>query len=138
MTTPGGEGEPMSTRTASFILYTGPLAWFVQFISVTVMASWPCYPKTERLRAPLPGFEWTSIAVPVLILVCAALAASSALVAWRILGKANDDGASKHSLLDADNRTQFVALWGVLLGLGATIAILSQLVADVMAPRCAA
>ena len=138
MTTPGGPGEPMSTRTASFILYTGPLAWFVQFLSITVMSSWPCYPKLERLSAPMPGYEWTSIAVPALILVCAALAAGSALVAWRILRKANDDNASRHERLDAENRTQFVALWGVILGSGATLAILSQLVAYAIAPRCAA
>lgn len=132
---PAPKGNPLSTARAGFLLITGPLAWFVQVCIGDSLLSWPCFPLDTRLEAPVPGYEGTRVIALVLLLLCATLAAASGMAAWRTLRAVMDETEDDHVHIGR-GRTRFIAMWGMILGFGFTIATLVTLAGLALVPRC--
>jgi hypothetical protein len=140
----GGELHPAPHRDrltglrASLLLYTGPLAWFVQLNVGVMMTSWPCFPSMDRLDRPLPGYEWTHIAALAVLVASALVASIAGLLSWRKFVEVREEEEGGHAELIelGHGRTRFVALWGTYLGLGFALATLVTLVAFAMVSRC--
>lgn len=128
-------GPGLSAGWSAFMLFTGPLAWFAQLCTGTALMSWPCYPYDQRLAAPLDGFHWTRGIALILLLACAGLAATAGYVSGSTLAeiRARGDGAPD----PGRGRALFTVQWGLLLGIGFSIATLVTVVAFALVPRCA-
>jgi len=115
---------------ALFGLIGGPLAWFLQLDAGYALASWPCFPKDQRVTLPLAGFAWTRPAIILLLVAAVIVGLAALLVSLRGLRPAADTAGG--SGLD-----RFLALWGALLGGGFAIATVLTAVALLVLPRCA-
>ncbi|MDB5669336.1 MAG: hypothetical protein JWO25_295 [Alphaproteobacteria bacterium] len=136
---PAPDAHKLSSARAFFILFGGPLAWFVQFNLGVILSGWPCYPSDRRLAAPPPDYEWTragAMAVLVLALLVAIAAGASAQI---MLRRVRDEAEGGHAELAeiGHGRTRFIALWGIALGYGSAVAAALTLVAFLLVPRCA-
>jgi hypothetical protein len=136
---PAPQADRLSSAMAFFMLFAGPIAWFLQLCLGTAMTGWPCFPMTDRLGEPMAGYGWTRIGALVLLLVCALIALAAGLVSLAKLREVRGEKGGGHAeLLEIGHgRTRFVAIWGVILGLGFALATLATLVAFAMVPRCA-
>lgn len=135
---PAPHAEKLPTGLALFMLFGGPAAWLVQVCLSASMLSWSCYPMTERLPAPMPGYGWTRIGALVLLALCVGVALAAGFVSRAKLNEVKNEKSGGHAeLIEVGHgRTRFTALWGVILGFGFTIASLLTLVAFIMVPRC--
>lgn len=135
---PAPHADRLSTPAASFILLTGPLAWFVQLCTGFMLLSWPCYPGDIRLVEPLAGYGWTRLAALLVLLACALLAAASGAFAWRKYQEVREEREGGHADLIhiGHGRTRFIALWGAILGVGFTLTTLATLAGFALVPRC--
>jgi hypothetical protein len=135
---PAPHRDRLSPLSASLLLYTGPLAWFVQLCVGVAMTSWPCFPGMDRLDAPLSGYEWTRIGALAVLATCAVAACAAGLLSWRKFLEVREEREGGHNALVemGQGRTRFVALWGVYLGLGFGLATLVTLVGFALVPRC--
>jgi hypothetical protein len=135
---PAPSAGELSSAQAAFLLFTGPIAWFVQLCVGSMLTSWPCFPGMERLSAPLAGYAWAHAAAVVVLLLAAALAAVSSLAAWRKFQAVRGEREGGHAELVSigHGRTRFVALWGMILGAGFSLSILVNLVGFAMVPLC--
>jgi sterol desaturase/sphingolipid hydroxylase (fatty acid hydroxylase superfamily) len=112
-----------------FALFGGPLAWFLQLNAAFALATQPCFLDDQSL-APQPLNGWSTPAM-VAILACAGVIAYAAmLTAWC---------AYRHTQLEGGDqgRTRFLALWGICLGLGSTLAFVLTALVFFVLPRCA-
>ena len=135
---PAPHRDRLPAWLASVLLYTGPLAWYVQLNVGFMMTSWPCFPGMERRRVPLAGYGWTRAGAVVLLVLCAAVACAAGFAALAKLREVRDELEGDHAALAeiGHGRTRFVALWAACLGLGFALTTLLTLVAFIMVPRC--
>jgi len=136
---PAPRADRLSTGMATFILFTGPVAWLVQLCVGAMLLSWPCFPDMARLAHPIAGYGWTRLAALLILLGCALLAAVSGFVAWRKLREVRDEreGDEGDLIHIGHGRTRFTALWGMILGWGFAVATLATLAGFALVPRCA-
>jgi hypothetical protein len=136
---PAPARDEMSTLHAHALLFTGPFAWFLQFLVGVPLANWPCYPADTRLMLPAEGYGWTRGAALLLLGLCVVAAAIAALASWRLLQRVSDarEGGHAEPAEVGHGRTRFIALWGVCLGVGFAIATLLTFVGFALVPRCA-
>ena len=136
---PAPHADKMSGARAFFILFGGPLAWFVQFNLGVMLSGWPCYPSDRRLPAPLPDYRWTVIGAVVVLGAGVLVAVAAGITAQRMLRRVRDEAEGGHAELAeiGHGRTRFIALWGVALGYGSAVAAALTLVAFLLVPRCA-
>ena len=133
---PPAAAVKLSSLTAFFIVFGGPIAWFVQLCAGEILTSWPCFPSMERLAEPVAGYHWTRAAAVVLLALCAVVAVAAGLLAFAIWRRVNH-AAARQPEDPAWGRTCFLALWGTMTGIGFAIATLVTLVAFIWLPRCA-
>lgn len=135
---PAPHADRLPAASAAFMLFTGPLAWFLQLCAGFMLLSWPCYPGNHRLADPLAGYGWTRLAALLILLACAILAATSGLFAWRKYREVQGERGGGHADLIhvGHGRTRFMALWGIILGTGFTLTTLATLVGFALVPRC--
>jgi hypothetical protein len=135
---PAPHRDRLSPWMASFLLYTGPLAWLIQLCVGEMMTSWPCFPDMDRRTAPIAGYEWTWIGAIVVIALCAVTACITGLLAWRKACEVRDETEGGHDALVeiGHGRTRFVSLWAAYLGFGFALATLVTLIAFALVPRC--
>lgn len=136
---PAPHAERLSTPMALFMLFGGPLAWFVQLGACVALIDWPCYPMMDRYAAPMPNYDWTRLASVAITVLCAAVALVAGAVSLAKLREVREESAGGHAeLIEVGRgRTRFTALWGVVLGFGFALASVLTLVAFLMVPRCA-
>lgn len=125
LTPPRGEVTPWA---AVYGLGAGPLAWYLQLCIAYPLATWPCFPDDRRRELPLRAFAWSGPAVIGLEVLCLTVALAAVLVAYRTFRVARDQ---------ADERSAFVGLWGMLLAAGFSLAIAFNSIALAVLPRCA-
>jgi hypothetical protein len=126
----------LSGLAAFFIVFGGPIAWFVQLCAGEMLTSWPCFPSMERLPEPIGGYEWTRVAAVLLLALCAVVAIAAGLLGLVTYRRVNHVEA-RCPEDPAWGRTCFLALWGTITGIGFAIATLVTLVAFIGLPRCA-
>lgn len=137
-------GEPARPRgrvgrfRGVFSVVGGPAAWFIQICVGDLLASEPCFPRTERHVLPEVGLSWTGPAVLVLMVVCALIALAAFWVSWRIYRESAPESSGEHHELTEGGvgRPHFMALWGMIFGAGFCIATLFTVVAFAALPRC--
>ena len=135
---PAPHRDKLSGWNASILLYTGPLAWLLQICVGEMMTSWPCFPDPDRRATPIAGYEWTWAGAMVLLVLCAAVACTTGILAWRKFREVREEREGGHEdLLEIGHgRTRFIALWAAYLGLGFAVATLLTLIAFALVPPC--
>jgi len=136
---PAPHADKLSTRRAMFMLFGGPLAWFVQLCGSVALLGWPCFPMMDRLAAPLPHYGWTRPAAVALLVVMLAAALVTGFVSLAKLNEVRHEKEGGHTELIeiGRGRTRFTAMWGVVLGFGFALATLLTAIPLLMIPRCA-
>jgi hypothetical protein len=121
-----------------FALLAPPLAWAIHLVSNYAFSSNACYPGRSPRNAPLPGFDWLwglLIAVDLTSMVICVAAALVALRSWPANSEEIRQTASPLLELGED-RTRFLAIWGVIIGSGFFIAVLFDFVGLWVLPIC--
>ncbi|HWW64934.1 MAG TPA: hypothetical protein VNZ43_09255 [Sphingomonadaceae bacterium] len=136
---PAPHRERVALHESLFGVAGGPIAWFVQLCAGYALASWPCFPNSDRGIAPLPGYGWTWPAMIVVLVAGVLVAFAAFLVSWRVFRRTREEaGGGEHELLEVGTgRSRFLALWGMILGGSFTIATALDAVAFILLPRCA-
>jgi hypothetical protein len=117
-------------------LVAAPTIWGLRLVLNFALASYFCFPGSIRHYA-LPGWTWpTLLGVDALALAVAVLAA---LASWRNWQASRDEAAAAGAPLIelGEGRTRFLALWGLMTGVGFAVAIGFDLVALWIVPVCA-
>jgi len=120
-------------------LIGGPAAWFAQLVLSFVLASRVCYPHDLPLHG-LPQ-DWPAVwsALVPINLVSLAVASASAGLSYRSWSATESEkpGSADHLMEVGEGRTRFIALLGILAGLGFFAAILFDTVVLFVVPPCA-
>lgn len=136
---PAPHADKLSTGNAFFLLFAGPIAWFVQLCGSVALLGWPCFSTTDRFAAPVAHYGWTRGAAMLLLLFCLAVALGAARRAARKLREVWDEKEGGHQALIevGHGRTRFTALWGLLLSASFAVAIAATAVPFLMVQQCA-
>ena len=136
---PAPHGHKLSTGQGFFMLFGGPVAWFVQLCGSVWLLGWPCFPMRDRSVQPMPNFGWTRPAAIVLLILAMLVALAAGLVSLAKLREVQDEKEGSHSdLIEIGHgRTRFTAMWGVILGFAFAIAILLTAIPFLTVSRCA-
>lgn len=136
---PSPHRDRVSLGSLFFGLFAGPVAWGIQLVTNFALASNRCYPDGISRATILPGWQWSSPTILAINIVAAILALIGAAVSyshWQAVR--NEHQGSARQLVEAgEGRTRFLALWGVMTGLGFFVAIIFDTVALSMVPQCA-
>jgi 4-hydroxybenzoate polyprenyltransferase len=113
------------------------LAWFVQLNVGYALASWPCFPRDQRLAEPV--VPWSKTAMVVVLGLAVVVAVAAFLTASHAYERSKDEvqGNQTHLLESGAGRTRFLALWGMIFGAGFALATLVTGIAFIVLPRCA-
>lgn len=135
---PAPDAEKLSTAMALFMLFAGPLAWFLQLCSSVVLLGWPCFPMMDRLAQPMLHYGWTRPAAVALLAIAMVVAVVAGVVSLRKLHEVSDEKEGGHrELIEVGHgRTRFTAMWGVVLSFSFAVAILLTAVPFLLVPRC--
>jgi hypothetical protein len=122
-----------------FVLFGGPLAWFLQLNADFALASNPCFFDNERTVAPPLASGWTWSAMIFIAAAACAMALAAMLTAWRAYRLTQQEsGGDHHALMEVGaGRTRFLALWGLCFAGGSALLIVLTALAFVVLPRCA-
>lgn len=136
---PAPRADTLSTGIAFFILFGGPIAWFVQLCASIALLGWPCFPTTDRFSEPVAHYGWTRTAAEVLLWITLAVALTAGLLALRKFDQVRDEkSGGKTELIEVGHgRTRFTALWGVVLGFSFAVAIAITGIPFLMVTQCA-
>lgn len=141
----GEAGHPSPHRdrvSASLLflgLFAGPVAWGLQLVTNFALASYRCYPGYAPRSSILPGWQWSSPAILAINIAAAILALAGAAISYWHWQASRDEhhGSVGHAVEAGEGRTRFLAVWGVMTGLGFFAAIMFDTVAFLMVPQCA-
>jgi hypothetical protein len=136
---PAPRRHEASVPAIVFGLAAGPLAWFVQLCAGYTLASWPCFPLEQHRLVPQDGYAWTWGGIIAISVVAVIICVAAFLVSRRTFNRTRDEGqgGQQHLLEVGSGRTRFLALWGMVLGLGFAVATGMTAVAFFILPRCA-
>jgi hypothetical protein len=129
--------EPRLRRVALLLgaIGAGPAAWALQLVAGYAVSSYACFPHdAARRRAPPPGWEAEPAILLAVNLVCLALDLAAVAYCVRRLARAGGNGGP--TLDVRRGRTRFLALCGVMAGVGFAGAILVNTANIVMVPTC--
>lgn len=135
---PAPQRHKLSTSFAFFILFGGPIAWFVQLCLSVALLGWSCFPTTRRFAVPVARYGWTRSAALIVLVACLAVALASGVLALRKLREVGREKEGGHARLIeiGHGRTRFTALWGVVLGFGFALAILATGIPFLIVSQC--
>jgi hypothetical protein len=129
----------MPSYESFFAVFGGPLAWFLQLNAGFALASQPCFQNGERTVVPHLAADWTWAAIIASMITACAIALLATLISWRAYARTEDRAAGdqRHTIKIGSERARFLALWGIFLGAGSTLATASTAVAVIVLPQCA-
>jgi hypothetical protein len=136
---PAPQRGNVSTAALLGALFASPLAWGLQLVINYSLAAHACYPGHIPLHDVAPGFHSARTIVLLLNLLAAAIALAGAGLSyqhWQAT-RMEQRGDAEHAVESGEGRTRFLALWGVMAGLGFFIGILFNTLALLMVPTCA-
>jgi hypothetical protein len=130
---------PIPRSQIFFLLFGGPLAWFLQLNAGFALATQPCFLDSQRFPAPRSSLVWSWPAMIGILIAALAIALLSTVAAWRAYQrtKAESSGDHLHLMEIGAGRNRFLALWGICFGAGSAVVIIMTLVAFFVLPRCA-
>lgn len=118
-----------------FGVFAGPVAWGLQLIFNYALAAYSCYPDHSPRIAVLPGWQHVWAVILALNLIAAALALAGAAISyrsWDLVRGRNQEPALAAGL----GRTRFLALCGMMTGLGFLAAIAFNTLSVFVVPQC--
>ncbi|MBV8853489.1 MAG: hypothetical protein JOY91_08805 [Sinobacteraceae bacterium] len=135
---PAPHRERVRPLASAFALLGGPVAWFVLVCAGFAMSSWPCFPMDQPRSAPLDGYGWTQVLTDILCGAAVAVALAAAFTGWRLLQLTREEmhGDHRHLVDTGAGRTRFLALWGLVAGIGFAVATAITGIALFILPRC--
>jgi hypothetical protein len=136
---PSPHRDQVSVSLLFLGLFAGPVAWGLQLVTNFALASYRCFPSDVPRSSLLPGWQWSSAAILAINVAAAILALAGAAISywhWQV-ARREHQGSVRHAVEVGEGRTRFLALWGVMTGLGFFVAIIFNTVAFVMVPQCA-
>ncbi len=116
-------------------LVATPCLWGVRLVTNYALDSHFCFPGDARRNA-VPGWVWpTLLGIDVLVLL---LAVAATLISYRNYQATRTELAAPCAPLIeiGEGRTRFLALWGLMIGVGFVVAMLFDLVALWVVPAC--
>jgi hypothetical protein len=137
-----GHPAPARERIGLWVLFFGlggaPLAWAVQLVAISSIASVACI-AGDGPKATPPGAPWADavlIAVNLAALVAAAVALA---MSWRNLDRTGHELAHSPSrLMEAgEGRSRFLSVWGIWTGILFMLAIAFNTLSVLWAGLCA-
>lgn len=133
---PAPERDKAALGSLSFSLAAPPLAWSFQSIAGYGMSSEACHPgTTARMAASLPGLWDLLLGMNGAALVVTVLGITLACKNWRATRR-ESGGDTRHLMERGEGRTRFLAMCGLLLGAGFTVATVFTSVTLLLSPRC--
>lgn len=131
---------PHRDRASRAVLYlcllAGPLAWKIQLIADSALASYAC--RDDRAGGLRPGWDWAWDALLAVDLVALAISLGAAAVAYAALRRTEDEHTGgKPELIEAgEGRSRFLASWGVLSGIAFALALAFNVFGLLLVPLC--
>lgn len=136
---PAPRRHDVNLTLLTLALVATPSLWGLRLIVNFALDSHFCYPADARqfsLAGPAAWVWPTLLAVDLLALVFAAAAAAISYLYWRA---SRDELASGRAPLIeiGEGRTRFLALWGLMVGVGFVVATVFDLFTLWIVPPCA-
>jgi hypothetical protein len=129
--------EPRLRRVALLLvaLGAGPATWALQLVADYAVSSYACFPHDVAYRqAPPPGWGGEAGILLAVNLVCLAVDVAAVFFCARRLAGSGGNGGAPRDV--RRGRTRFLALCGVMAGVGFAGAILVNTANIVMVPTC--
>ena len=127
-----------SPRLLLFGVVGAGTAWLVQLVVDYGLASHRCFPHDVPLTIAQTAGGWSYPLLTVFNLLAIALAVAAGLVSYRLWHHTRDEhaGSAGHPVTAWEGRTRFLAMCGLLAGIGFLVAIVFDTVAVFTVPRC--
>jgi hypothetical protein len=121
-----------------FGVFAGPLAWGIQLVVNYALAVYPCFSAGVARASVPPGSQSGWSAILAINISAGILALVGAAVSWRNWGSVHNEhpGSTSHALEGGEGRIRFLALCGMMTGLGFFAAIVFDTIALSMVPQC--
>jgi hypothetical protein len=134
---PAPKTGAMRLTESFFVVFAGPIMWFLQLTVGFALVTEPCFNAGEPAAVPAL-VDRTHAAALGLVVLAWAVSLVAAWVAWRAYQRTEDEGHGdhRHVVEVGAGRTRFLALWGVILGIGSAVATSFTAVALIVLPRC--
>lgn len=119
-----------------FVTVGPPLGWSLHLVVNYAFASQSCYPDGRPLISPLFRGLWPLlIAVDVASL---AISASAVIVGYRLWQATSEEVTQIEPAImeEGEGRTRFLAIWGMLIGIGFFVAVFFDFVGLWILPIC--
>ena len=135
---PAPHRERVGIIALLFPVFAPPLAWSAHLLVNFAVSSQACYPDGTPLNVPTSGAAWLWSLLLILDLVGIITGIAGALLAWRNYGHTSQELAETGVPLAeiGEGRTRFLAMWGVLIGIGFSAATLFDFVGLWVLPIC--
>ncbi len=119
----------------ALVLIAVPCLWGLRLVVNYAIDSYFCFPDAVRHNI-LPGWAWPLLLA--LDLVCIAAAAAGVFISYRNWQITREEAAASGAPLVeiGEGRTRFLALWGLLIGIGFLVAMGFDLVGLWIVPAC--
>jgi hypothetical protein len=134
---PASQRRTLPPRQTFFVVFGGPLAWFLQLNASYALASNPCFFQNERVIAPQLAHDWSGRVMIVIAVAAFAVALAATFTAWRAYRRTKAENSGDRRLDTGAGRSRFLALWGTCLGSGSALFIIVTAAAFFVLPRCA-
>jgi hypothetical protein len=137
-THPSPHRHRASSARLLFAVAGAGAAWLVQLIVDYGLAAHRCYPHDTPLTAAQAGGGLTDPLLAIFNLIAIGLAAAAGLMSYRLWQQTREEhpGSAGHLVEAGEGRTRFLAMWGLLAGIGFLVAIVFDTVAVFTVPRC--
>jgi hypothetical protein len=136
---PSSPGHPSPGRESVrlellfFGLCAAPIAWTLQFLINYGLASHACYPRD--MSQPEGGLWYGPLAINLVAILVSLAAAIVSYAMWRS-ARREHSGASGQALEVGEGRTRFMALLGMMTGLGFLFATICDTVVLLVERQC--
>jgi hypothetical protein len=119
-------------------VFAGPVAWGLQLVTNFALASHSCFPSDVPRTSILPGWQWSSPAILAINIAAAVLSLAGAAISYRHWQAVRHEhhGSVRQAVEAGEGRTRFLAIWGVMTGLGFFVAIIFNTIGFLMVPQC--
>jgi hypothetical protein len=135
---PAPHRERVGLLALTFPVLAPPLAWSAHLIVNFAFSSHACYPDGAPLQSPAPGFGWLWSLLLLIDLAGIIVGLAGALIAWRNWRLTAEELAETGPPLAeiGEGRTRFLAIWGLLIGIGFSVATVFDFVGVWVLPIC--
>ena len=120
-----------------FGLFGAALAWTGNELVNFAVASYVCYPDRVPLGSTPLGWGWVWPFLLVMCVFALAIGIAAVSISYRIWQMTRDDDSGGHYVLEiGKDRTRFLAMCGIMIGIGFIIADILNMATLFLVPLC--